>query len=55
MFFKKIEEFRKVVRDIPVDDIIVGDGRFRVRFEGEAMAALARRDLSKMAGAPRWT
>lgn len=41
MFFKKIEEFRKVVREIPVDDIIVGDGRFRVRFEEEALTALA--------------
>jgi ParB family chromosome partitioning protein len=41
MFFKKIEEFRKVVREIAVDDIIVGDGRFRVRFDGDALAALA--------------
>ncbi len=41
MFFKKIEELRKVVRDISTDDIIVGSGRFRVRFEDGAMEALA--------------
>lgn len=41
MFFKKIEELRKVVREIPVDEIIVGDGRYRVRFDGDALAALA--------------
>ncbi|MBE6598139.1 MAG: ParB/RepB/Spo0J family partition protein [Ruminococcaceae bacterium] len=41
VFFKKIEELRKVVRDIEIDEIIVGTGRFRVQFEGESMRALA--------------
>jgi len=41
MFFRKIEEFRKVVRDIPTGDIIVEDGRFRTRFEKDSLRALA--------------
>ncbi len=41
MFFKKIEELRKVVREVSIDDIIVGSGRFRVRFEQKSMEALA--------------
>lgn len=41
MFFKKIEEFKKVVRDIAVDDIIIGHGRFRTQFDTESMHALA--------------
>ncbi len=41
MFFKKIEELRKVVRDVAIDDIIVGNGRFRVQFESESMRALS--------------
>lgn len=41
MFFKKIEEFKKVVRDIPIDDILIGSDRFRERFDAEALRALA--------------
>lgn len=41
MFFKKIEEFKKVVRDISIDDIIIGHGRFRSQFDTESMNTLA--------------
>jgi len=41
MFFKKIEEFKKVVRDINIDDIIIGNGRFRMQFDRESLNSLA--------------
>lgn len=41
MFFKKIEEFKKVVRDVSIDDIIIGHGRFRSQFDTESMHTLA--------------
>lgn len=41
MFFKKIEEFKKVVRELPIADIVIGHGRFRNAIGEESLRGLA--------------